>query len=109
MDTDPEDARALRVGEKTGVVKSDFEGRALYRREFTLDALYVIERLFTDEFQRDVERLGTDPADIGGEVAQAVHVARDGNAGFFRDVEADENSQKKLLAISSYLLARSVK
>src|ERR1019366_5590352 len=92
LDTDPEYARSLRGREEPVSAGANFKLAALDPPQTLADGLDPLGRLFSDELQRNVQRLRPRPARIGREALHAFDKARDAGANFRVKIDANEYS-----------------
>src|SRR5208337_3551908 len=92
VDPDPEYARSLRGGEESVSAGANFERAAPHPPQTLCDGLDPLGRLFSDELQRNVQRLRPRPAGIGRKTLDAFEKARDPAADFRVKIDADEYS-----------------
>src|SRR5260370_16505911 len=82
VDSDPEHARSLCVREESVSGQMNFESPALNPPQSFRDGLDLLWRLFSDELQRDVQRLRPHPSRIGREAICAFEEALNSRADF---------------------------
>src|SRR5260370_33774043 len=92
VDSDPEHARSLCVREESVSGQMNFESPALNPPQSFRDGLDLLWRLFSDELQRDVQRLRPHPSGIGREAHCAFEEALNSRADFRVKIDADEYS-----------------
>jgi hypothetical protein len=92
VDPDPKYARSLRGGKEAVSTHPNFKPAALNPPQTLSDGLDLLPRLFSDEFQRNVQRLRTHPARIGHKTLDAFKEARDARANFRIKIDADKYS-----------------
>src|ERR1700680_3615143 len=90
--SDQEDARRLRGAEKPISSRGNSEPAAFDPSQTLGDGLDSLRRLFSDELQRNVQRLRTRPARIGREALDAFDETLDPRADFGVEIDADEYS-----------------
>src|ERR1700722_258163 len=103
FDSDPEDSRRFCSGEESVPAEMDLHRSCGHFVQSLFDLLDSRPWLLADELERDVQRLGIDPAHVGREPAHSVHVERDTLTDGVIDVEGDEEAHEdsfQLLASS---------
>src|ERR1035438_9193921 len=92
LDSDPEYGRSLRGREEPVSAGANLKLAALDPPQTLTDGLDPLGRLFSDELQRNVQRLRPHPARIGREALHAFDKARDAGANFRVKIDANEYS-----------------
>src|SRR4029077_10781450 len=103
VNTDPEYARSLRRRKEPISGSPNFDGAAVNPQQALGDGFHLLRRLFSNELQRNVQRLRTRPARIGREAFDAFEETLDPCADFGVEVDADEYSH--LLISAPYISA----
>src|SRR5208283_909823 len=106
LNPDPEYARSLRCREESVSASANAERGAFNPPQTFCDRVNLIRSLFSDELQRNVQRLRTHPPSIGRENLDAFQKARDPDANFRVKIDADKYSH--LVKTSSYSRARRI-
>src|ERR1039457_5089169 len=96
LDTDPEYARSLRGREEPVSAGANFKLAALDPPQTLADGLDPLGRLFSDELQRNVQRLRPRPSRIGREALHAFDKARDAGANFRVKIDANKYSHIRI-------------
>src|SRR5208337_4620490 len=106
LDSDPEYARRLRGREEPVSSGANFKRAAFDPPQPLADGLDPLGWLFSDELQRNVQRLRPHPARIGREASHAFKEALDASTDFRVEIDADEYSHH--FAQRAYKSARRI-
>src|ERR1700687_263540 len=99
VNSDPEYARSFGGGKESIAAGANFERAALNPPQTFADGLDLLWRLFTDELQRNVQRLRTHPARLGRKTLDAFEEARDPGADFRVEIDANEYSHIRIFVV----------
>src|SRR5712692_1509433 len=92
VNSDPENTRSLCRGEESISASANFEPARFNPPQTFRDGLDLLWRLFSDELQRNVQRLRPHPAGIGREALDAFEETLDPGADFSVEIDADKYS-----------------
>src|ERR1700688_3216347 len=92
FDSNPEDASRFCGGKESVAAEAHVDWPSRDIRESSLDSFHGLLRLFANEFQGDMQRLGADPPRIRREAAYSFHEALDALSDCGINVESNENA-----------------
>src|SRR5262249_33767164 len=91
LDADPENTGHFEGGKESVSVQPHFDANALERRKRLFGLLHVFLRFFSNELQRNVERLRPYPTRVRGKSPYPFHELSDPLADGLVNVESEEN------------------